>query len=102
MSQSLSTLRWDMTWNPYLMWICVTIECILAIIYICAGAAHPRTEIPALGIPGGPEGERRGRRAGDNDQRVRLRALDREDEPYVRDEATHSQTGKSVEMASRS
>jgi hypothetical protein len=34
MSQSLSSLRWDMTWNSYVVWICLSIECNLAIICI--------------------------------------------------------------------
>jgi hypothetical protein len=56
MSQFLSSLRWDMTWSSYLVWICVAIECNLAIICISVPVLRTlfRKYLPSL-FPAGPE-----------------------------------------------
>jgi hypothetical protein len=41
MSQSLLTLRYDMTWNAYIVWIWLIVECDLAIICISVPILRP-------------------------------------------------------------
>jgi hypothetical protein len=53
MSQSLSSMRWDMTWNGMLVWIWLIIECDLAIICISVPVLRllVRRFIPRWSIP---------------------------------------------------
>jgi hypothetical protein len=70
MSQSLSSLRWDMTWNSYVVWLCVSVECNLAVVCISVPVLRTlfRRYLPSL-FPAGPRENRNGENAvGENGQ----------------------------------